>query len=1107
MTLLVDALLNLAAELAADLIKAGAGRLRDAAFGDAETRALGRAWERAFQTMLEEVAADLEEDRAGLVGDLFREFVRAEGVADALLDLALEGREPPLEALRTRFDEMGFDRETLPVDFDAALTALTRGLADALWEAAARPESPLHNRVSLVRVAVIHELLREQRGTLETIAATVARLEAQLGAAKYNLIFFGPVSGVGVGDRATVTALPPDLRPPLERALTLLTKLTASRQPPPYTEADLSAYLQAVVDECDTVQLPYAQEGRATLPLERIYVALRADRSSPAERKASYRLMQRLAQERETFRPGQVEEQVLYRLALLDPYAARYLLYDPDRWGELLQAMGEGRERTYHLAELVRRHRWLVLLGDPGSGKTTLARWLALQLARALQEGREEVEVPGDHVRPDAEAGSREPLGPARLPILVRIADYAAARWPRPGEDTRLTLLNYLGRHLQGQLRPGHRPEAVHALLRDYLVAGRVTLILDGLDEVTNPDQRQAVVAEIEGLIRDWVRDARGRSPLDPGYLPAPDGPGGGNQIIVTSRIVGYHLRPLHENLPHFVIQPMDDTAVRRFCHNWAAATGAPEQADALAKAILKHPNPHVREQMARNPLLLTILAQVFGEDPEEGLPARRAELYRRAARAVFGQRQDRWGRLAQAVGGPDPAKALERLLTRITACVAFHLHANPDYPAALADGPSVHRWLRETLAGELVEDYLAAAAHLSGFFVARGEGVYGFLHRQFQEYFAALHLVEEAKGREGPERWQPFLERLGDPNWREVLLLTVGAVEADEELGRREAVRLVEAVLEADDPTGGPLPHNLLFAAAALREVERPDADLVRRVAEGLIAAYRRDDEARFQVLHERVERAFAALPRRLGRRDPVGEALCAALTHPSRSDRPRAGSRRAGAGEEGSRLTRLAAAELVVKYKWYTREVARALARAWREHAEPAATLLVALQKVHDAHPGHFSSTFLPFRRAVEGEPELWARVEAHPHWRAVVRALYLAPEADLEAAAIVRDSSLTDDLLPLLRGRPEDREGLLALLWARFEGAGEDDVLGRDAGLALAHLGEGRLAALVAEGGKDRPPARAILAAAFLDLALDLDLDLTLALDLARALNLDL
>ncbi|HBY94300.1 MAG TPA: hypothetical protein DEP84_10125, partial [Chloroflexi bacterium] len=591
-----------------------------------------------------------------------------------------------------------------------------------------------------------------------------------------------------------------------------------------------------------------------------------------------------------------VDETILYRVAALDPYAARYRIYDPVLHQALLKAVREAEERTYHLAELVRQQRWLVLLGHPGSGKSTLARWLALQLARTVHAGQAMVEVPADHVQPDGEPAARETLGPPRLPVLVRIAEYAARRWPRPGEDTRLPLRNYLGGHLEKQLAQGTRTAAFHALIRDYLHAGRVTFILDGLDEVTDPDQRHAIAGEIETLIREWVCDAQGRSPLD--YKHALEGGADllwqGNQLIVTSRIVGYPIRPLHENLPHFVIQPMDDSAVRRFCHNWATAKGMETRADELAQAVLEHSNPYVREQMARNPLLLTILAQLFSDAPEAGLPARRVALYERAKNAVFKQRPDQWGLLAQVMGGEHLPKALER----ITAFLAFHLHANADYPAALADKRSVQAWLQLALSKEpdltgshrlddVADELLEAAANLSGFFVARGEGVYGFLHRQFQEYFAALHLVRLGTG---AGSWALFFEHFTDPNWREALLLAVGILAQSD--GHAAAGLLLE-VLKAPDPTGGLLPHNVLFVAAALREVENPPAWPVRRVADELIRAYRRDDEDRFAVLEERVRRAFGELPRRGDHEDPVSAALAAALN----------------AGGEAGRLTRLAA------------------------------------------------------------------------------------------------------------------------------------------------------------------------------------------------------
>ncbi len=882
MTLPYDILTNLAANLASDLLTGGASALRDYAFGDAETRALRHAWEAAFRALLESA---VDEAGADVLETIFRNFVQAEGVAAALLDLALAGGPPPLDLLRARFDALDYDRATLPVDFNTALCALTEGLSAALLAEAQTPDSPLYNRVSLVRTAAIHALLRQQHADVRQIAATVARLEAQLPTAKYNLVFLGPASGFAVGDRAQAQpfapppALPPELTPLLGQALELLTSLARERQPAPYTPADRDAYLQAVEDECKDIHLFYDTEKGATLPLERIYVALKADLSSSAERKASQELMKQLVEEQ---RAGDAlpPEKALARVMILDPYAARYLIYDPKMQAELRAAAREAQERTYHLAEIVRRYRWMVLLGDPGSGKSTLARWLALHLARALLAGEETLRVDGGHVRPDAEPGAAESLGAARLPVLVRIAEYAAARWPKPGHDTELRLLAYVGQR-GGQ--DSERATAFRALLRDYLEAGRVTFILDGLDEVTEYDQRAAIAAEIEGLIGAWVRDAAGRCPLDADYYPTLMAePAGwqGNQALVTSRIVGYQFCPLHAALPHFVIQPMEDAAVRRFCENWGACYGAPEQGAALAAAVLKHPNPNVREQMGRNPLLLTILAQVFQENPAAGLPARRTELYREAETAVFRQRGAEWARLAGQLGTRDLVAALRR----ITARVAFNLHANPDFPAALVDAGSVRQWLRTAVRDEpalssgrreddVVRELLAAAGRLSGFFVARGENAYGFLHRQFQEYFAGRYLATLLQA---GETLTPYLSRLEDPAWREVLLLTLGILE-------REAPRLTEkvmhSVLDASDPTGGLLPYTLLLAADALQELARPPEALVRRVAAGLITAYSRADEARFAALAKRVRATFAALPRQAQGRDPVGAALCAAL------------------------------------------------------------------------------------------------------------------------------------------------------------------------------------------------------------------------------------
>jgi hypothetical protein len=175
-----DFLLNLASSLAYNLLKAGAARLRNAAFGDDEQRALRHAWEVAFGMLLRRVGVGLPREEADLLGDVLREFVQADGVGDALLDLALAGREPDMPMLSAQFDALDFDRTTLTVDFYVAMAVLTRGLAEALLDTAGEPGSALYNRVSIVRITATHMLLLEQHESLEALTAKVVRLEQEL---------------------------------------------------------------------------------------------------------------------------------------------------------------------------------------------------------------------------------------------------------------------------------------------------------------------------------------------------------------------------------------------------------------------------------------------------------------------------------------------------------------------------------------------------------------------------------------------------------------------------------------------------------------------------------------------------------------------------------------------------------------------------------------------------------------------------------------------------------------------------------------------------------------------------------------------------------------
>ncbi len=226
MTLAGDFLINLAASLAWDLLKAGAPWLRDLALGDEAERALRRCYEAGFHSMLEDIVQGLDPEHQALVEDVLRAFTADPQVAGTLLSVALAGADlPDLPALRAAFDALEFDRATLPVDFDRALSAFHRGLAAALVEEAGGRDSPLFERVSLGRVLAVQALLQEQRHTLDEIKARLARLEAVQGGAVYNIII-GQATGVAIGDRAQVVqAVPSDVWALLDEILNALRRL------------------------------------------------------------------------------------------------------------------------------------------------------------------------------------------------------------------------------------------------------------------------------------------------------------------------------------------------------------------------------------------------------------------------------------------------------------------------------------------------------------------------------------------------------------------------------------------------------------------------------------------------------------------------------------------------------------------------------------------------------------------------------------------------------------------------------------------------------------------------------------------------------------------
>ena len=843
-----------------------------------------------------------------------------------------------------------------------------------MLDEAGQAGSPLFHRVNIVRVAAIYELLRRQGDRLEQIAATVTRLEQHLPReAKYSVVFLGPVSGVAFGDNAQVEqTLLPDVRALLQEIRDAL------RPPPTDTDELLAPYLNWLIRQHSTLELRGIRRAGPSpvTPLEEVYAALKAETTPEAEWQESRRLLEEevtawLDAQGLTDLPEAERRRLRWRFLAGHPLMPALAERDRPR------LFPERRSETLHLAEAVRRYRWLVILGDPGSGKTTLLRWLTLRLARALRDGAERVRVPAVHVNPAAEEDAADVGWQGQFPTFGR-------EHPRQGERI--------------------PPDGLHRLITEWLRRGRAVVLLDGLDEITAADDRMEIVRAVETFIRDWVADPRGSSPLDrpdqpwPGQVLPTPADQGGNQIILTSHIAGYHDAPLSGRLTHATVQPMSDPAVDRFCRTWTAAVHrlladphdseaeiqerAKNEADALIGAVHDPNRPGLRE-LAGNPLLLTVLAMVH-HNSQARLPEQRVGLYQIAVENLVevwrdtGLSEDKVVQVLAPVAAhihqTSPTGLMEEgeLRERVTRAPAEYRGVDPDRPTPA--------FCRD------VANFLQAVRERVGLLAARGEAVYGFLHLTFQEYLAARHLAGDPN-----TALAAILERRNDPRWREPILLALGYLSGASEKDKKACFDLLRALLEAHDPLNDLLPRGPLLVAAALPEMVKAPPAVVEEVVRRLLRAYA---ALPYAWLREEVSRTLERLRR--GDDAPLADrVLIEALTAPPPADAPDPTA---------------AAAALIQKHRWFSRELAEALrAAAAIADGDDRARALADLAPHLASHPDLLSEALRPLRALVAplgalsalaplaGSFFVWPETPAAP-WAALARAADAPAEAGL-------------------------------------------------------------------------------------------------------------
>ncbi|CAF1434504.1 unnamed protein product [Adineta ricciae] len=212
---------------------------------------------------------------------------------------------------------------------------------------------------------------------------------------------------------------------------------------------------------------------------------------------------------------------------------------------------GFGESKT--IETLLEYDRWIVILGDPRSGKSTLLRWILCIFAEAICNNDEQVNLNENHYVPN------------RFPILIRLTEFSTWLY----ENQSKTLYDYINNLSNDK----------ENLFGEFIDHGHALILLDGLDEIDDIHRRGQIVDRIKEFINEFIFTPEFCSAFDDVirnsqnkiyYEIGSPKITGGNQLIVTTRKVGYQFHPiLGSFIHHYLLLLLERKQSRIFMKKW----------------------------------------------------------------------------------------------------------------------------------------------------------------------------------------------------------------------------------------------------------------------------------------------------------------------------------------------------------------------------------------------------------------------------------------------------------------------------------------------------------------------------------------------------------
>lgn len=363
----------------------------------------------------------------------------------------------------------------------------------------------------------------------------------------------------------------------------------------------------------------------------------------------------------------------------------------------------------------------LRMLGKPGAGKTTFLKYLAIQCDRGE-------------------------FAAHQVPIFIKLKDFAEdAR-----DNDKFSLLTYIRQIL---LNSGiHNPAVIETLLK----AGRVLLLLDGIDEVLH-EEISLVLREICKFSDKFHK----------------------NQFVVTCRTTAQKLQNF--GFTDVELAPFTQLQITTFAKKWFSTFAKDqlelneEKSEEFMEKLERSENWKLR-QMVVTPLFLHLACWVFHAQGK--FPSKRTEFYKQGLDLLLGKWDEIKGierdNIYRGFALPQKLKLLSQLAAitfekgdyffeqrKIEQYIGDYLKQLPD----VTSEPEELQYASESV--------LKAIESQHGLLIERARGVFSFSYLAFQEYFTARNIVASHNLQALDQALEGLVSHLTDPHWHEIFLLT----------------------------------------------------------------------------------------------------------------------------------------------------------------------------------------------------------------------------------------------------------------------------------------------------------------------------------------------